>query len=423
MGDASFAADERATWRLRLPFVREAVLCTGLAAVTASLLVWLGPPGGDLAAHEYQRRLFLPHGFTLWDNFWYAGRYAFVGYSILYYPLAALLGIRLLAVLTVALAAGAFARLLEREWGSAARWAGRCFALVWPGVILAAEFPLALGVALALLCLLALQAGRRWTRRGADHPRRSRRAPSRSSCSPSCSPGSQSGAARPSAARRCRAGARASRVAAAAELVTLHLFPSALSRFPACEAVQAVVFCVVLLALTWRLERARGLRGCPRRLSASPSSRSMRSRRGSGMTSRACASSPSRSRCSSRRCGAGGRCRSCSWPSGSRQPGTSSRWPSGWASSTADRSANAAVWPRSGRLSARAPAPRATAWRPWTRSSTGRRSILARGGHPARARLVPAGRPSRRPRSSTAGSPRRSTSRWLRSARRRSTSS
>ena len=163
MGDVSFAADERATWRLRrLPFVREAVLCTGIAAITASLLVWLGPRGGDLAAHEYQSRLFTLHGFTLWDNFWYAGRYAFVNYSVLYYPLASLFGIGLLSVLTVALAAGAFARLLEREWGPTARWASRCFALLWPGVILAAELPLALGVLLALLCLLALQAGRRW---------------------------------------------------------------------------------------------------------------------------------------------------------------------------------------------------------------------------------------------------------------------
>ena len=163
MGDVSFAADERATWRLRrLPFVREEVLCTGIAAITASLLVWLGPRGGDLAAHEYQRRLFMLHGFTLWDNFWYAGRYAFVNYSVLYYPLAAVIGIGLLSVLTVALAAGAFARLLEREWGPAARWASRCFALLWPGIVLAAELPLALGVLLALLCLLALQAGRRW---------------------------------------------------------------------------------------------------------------------------------------------------------------------------------------------------------------------------------------------------------------------
>src|SRR3954449_6134214 len=98
MGDVSFAAAERASWRLwRLPIAREALLCSGLAGTVGSLLVWLGPPGGDLAAHEYQRTLFLLHGFTLWDNFWYAGRYAFVGYSILYYPLPALLGVWLLA--------------------------------------------------------------------------------------------------------------------------------------------------------------------------------------------------------------------------------------------------------------------------------------------------------------------------------------
>ena len=111
MGDVSFAADGRASWRSwRVPITGEALLCTALGAVTASLLVWLGPRGGDLAAHEYQRRLFLLHGFTLWDNFWYAGRYAFVNYSVLYYPLAALVGIGLLSVLTVALSAGAFAR-------------------------------------------------------------------------------------------------------------------------------------------------------------------------------------------------------------------------------------------------------------------------------------------------------------------------
>src|SRR6478672_12886374 len=162
MADASFAAAERAAWRLRLPGVREAVLCTGIAAVAASLLVWLAPPGGDLAAHEYQRSLFMVHGFTLWDNYWYAGRYAFVGYSVLYYPLAALLGIQLLGVLTVTVAAAAFALILDREWGSAARWSSRAFAVVWPGVILAGEFPFALGAALALLALLALQRGRRW---------------------------------------------------------------------------------------------------------------------------------------------------------------------------------------------------------------------------------------------------------------------
>jgi hypothetical protein len=48
------------------------------AGLLAALLVWLGPPGTDLAAHVYQRTLFLEHGYVLWNNFWYAGRYSFV---------------------------------------------------------------------------------------------------------------------------------------------------------------------------------------------------------------------------------------------------------------------------------------------------------------------------------------------------------
>ena len=260
MGDVSFAATNRVSWWLRLPVVREAALCTGIATVAASLLVWLAPPGGDLAAHEYQRSLFLLHGFTLWDNFWYAGRYAFANYSVLYYPLAALLGIRLLAVLTVALAAGAFTLLLEREWGPAARWASRCFALLWPGVILAGEFPLALGVAVALLSLLALQAGRRWI--GA----------ALIVLSLAASPvafillavvlgGVAVGRLSRVRLRAYAVPALAVALATGAELVVLHLFPVGTLGFPAGEAVQAVVFCVFLLGLTWRLERARALFG------------------------------------------------------------------------------------------------------------------------------------------------------------------
>jgi hypothetical protein len=259
MGDVSFAADERASWRLgRLPIAREAVLCAGLAAAVGSLLVWLGPPGGDLAAHEYQRTLFLVHGFTLWDNFWYAGRYAFVGYSILYYPLAALLGVWLLAVVTVALSAAAFGLILEREWGNAARWAGRSFALVWPGVILAGEFPFALGVALALLSLLALQSGRRWA--GAAFI----------VLTLAASPvafvllvvvliGVVAG--RPHALRGRGVPALAVVLTAAAQLLVMHLFPSGTLQFPGVEALEATAFSVGLLALVWRLERAQPLRG------------------------------------------------------------------------------------------------------------------------------------------------------------------
>src|ERR671931_577611 len=85
-----------------------AIASAGAAAGVAAGLAWLGPPGSDLAAHAYQRAVFVQHGFTLWNNFWYAGRYSFVNSSVLYYPLAALLGMRPLAVASVAAAALAF---------------------------------------------------------------------------------------------------------------------------------------------------------------------------------------------------------------------------------------------------------------------------------------------------------------------------
>src|SRR5438046_9632587 len=144
------------------PLAREAVLCAAAAAFLASLLVWLGPPGADFAAHAYQRTAFLHNGFALWNNFWYAGRYSFITYSLIYYPLAALLGIKLLAVATVAVAALAFSIVVGREWGPTARWSSRTFSVVWAAALLSGAFPFALGAALALLALWPLQAGPRW---------------------------------------------------------------------------------------------------------------------------------------------------------------------------------------------------------------------------------------------------------------------
>src|SRR5689334_18711574 len=102
---------------MRIPLRAEPVAATALAGTLAALLVWLGPQGTDLAAHAYQRALYLQHGFVFWDNYWYGGRYSFVNYSVLYYPLAALLGIKLLAVLTVVLTVAAFGAVVRHEWG------------------------------------------------------------------------------------------------------------------------------------------------------------------------------------------------------------------------------------------------------------------------------------------------------------------
>jgi hypothetical protein len=144
---------------LKTPLRREALLAGGLAASVTALLLWLGPPGNDLAAHLYQRAVFLEHGFVLWNNFWYAGRYSFVTYSVLYYPLSALLGVKVLALASITAAAIGFTVVVGREWGLTARWSSRTFAVVWAGTVLSAAFPFALGAALALLALWALQQG------------------------------------------------------------------------------------------------------------------------------------------------------------------------------------------------------------------------------------------------------------------------
>jgi hypothetical protein len=140
---------------------REATISAAVAASLAALLVWLGPPGVDLAAHAYQRTFLLEHGFAVWNNFWYAGRYSFVTYSFIYYPLALLLGIKVLAVATIGAAALAFTLVVWQEWGRATRFSSRMFAVLWAGIVLSAAFPFALGAALALLSVSALQHGRR----------------------------------------------------------------------------------------------------------------------------------------------------------------------------------------------------------------------------------------------------------------------
>jgi len=119
-----------------------------LAGAISATLLWLGPPGNDTAAHVYQLWLFQHHGLTPWDNYWYSGRWVFVTYSLLYYPLAAIVGIKPLAVLSIAIGAAAFARLV--------RWkpATVTFAVVWGAYTISGAYPFMLGAAFALLALL-----------------------------------------------------------------------------------------------------------------------------------------------------------------------------------------------------------------------------------------------------------------------------
>ena len=240
------------------PLRREAILSAAAAAAVTAVLVWLGPPGADLAEHAYQRTLFLEHGFSLWNNFWYAGRYSFVTYSVLYYPLAALFGIRLLAVATVSTAALAFAFVLGREWGPTARWSSRTFAVVWAGIVFSAAFPFALGAALGLLALWALQARKPW-RFGLLAALTLAASPLAFLLLTLLLSGVALG----------RWHDRRSLAVPALTIVGFGVLEVALWRaFPGSgnypfswqELLAAVTFCVLGAALTWRVERARALR-------------------------------------------------------------------------------------------------------------------------------------------------------------------
>jgi len=238
------------------PLAREAVFSALAAATAAALLAWLGPPGADLAEHAYQRTLFLHHGFTLWNNFWYAGRYSFVTYSVLYYPLAALLGIKLLAVATVSTAALAFAVVVGREWGPAARWSSRTFGVVWAGIVLSAAFPFALGAALALLAIWALQS------------RRPGRFALLAALTLAASPLAflllalllaGVGVARWRDRSLLLAPAITMLAFGAIEFLLWRLFPGGRYPFSLPELAAAATFCVLGAGFTWRVERARAL--------------------------------------------------------------------------------------------------------------------------------------------------------------------
>src|SRR3954465_9166481 len=109
----------------RRPHLREATVAAALAAALAAILLWVVPPGVDWAAHAYQRTFLLEHGFAMWNNFWYAGRTTFITYSLLYYPLAALIGVPVPALLSIAPAAFAFSAVVFRQWGPASRFSSR----------------------------------------------------------------------------------------------------------------------------------------------------------------------------------------------------------------------------------------------------------------------------------------------------------
>ncbi len=145
----------------RTPDVRSGPPLALLAAALGALL-WLlvEPRTPDLAAQVYRVSLYRHLGFTVWDEHWYAGHHL-PGYSLTFPPLAALLGMRTVAVLSLLLSAGLFEALVRGLYGEAARWGALWFALAALADVWIGRLTFALGVAFAVACFFVFLAPER----------------------------------------------------------------------------------------------------------------------------------------------------------------------------------------------------------------------------------------------------------------------
>jgi len=125
------------------------------AALAAAMFAW-NPQVGDLAAQVFRTELFQRGGLAIWNGSWYGGHYTLT-YSVLFPPLAALLGPRLVGAVAVIASSYFFDRLVRDRWGEAARWATLWFAAGVVTLLADGQLTFALGVSFGLASLRALQ--------------------------------------------------------------------------------------------------------------------------------------------------------------------------------------------------------------------------------------------------------------------------
>lgn len=127
-------------------------------ALAALYLIW-EPMSADLAAQTYRTGLFEREGFTIWNGQWYGGHHT-PGYSLLFPPVASLLGLRLAGALSAVAAAALFVPLARHHFGPSA-WLGCLwFAAAASTSLFTGRLAFAFGVPFAIAAMLALQRGR-----------------------------------------------------------------------------------------------------------------------------------------------------------------------------------------------------------------------------------------------------------------------
>lgn len=137
----------------RVPLHMVVVACLALAWLIVS------PNSPDLAAQDYRSYLFAHFGMLVWDDNWYGGHHI-PGYSLLYPPLAWLIGIRLAGALAVLASAALFGQIAKSAFGPNTRLASIWFAVAAAGDLWIGRLTFALGVTFALAAVLTVLRGR-----------------------------------------------------------------------------------------------------------------------------------------------------------------------------------------------------------------------------------------------------------------------
>jgi hypothetical protein len=126
--------------------------------LAAVYLIW-APPSADLAAQTFRTDFFDLHGLEVWSTAWYGGVHL-PGYSLLFPPLASVFGMRLVAAIAAVAATALFAAIVRPHYGDRARVAIWLFGLGSAANLFTGRLAFALGTAVALGAVLALDRGR-----------------------------------------------------------------------------------------------------------------------------------------------------------------------------------------------------------------------------------------------------------------------
>ena len=138
------------------PLRPEWLPAVALSSLLALLMLIWSPPVGDLAAQVFRTELFQRAGLAIWNGSWYGGHYTLT-YSLLFPPLAALLGPQLVGTGAVVASSYLFDRPVRDRWGAEARWATLWFAAGVVTLLADGQLTFALGVAFGLAALRCLQ--------------------------------------------------------------------------------------------------------------------------------------------------------------------------------------------------------------------------------------------------------------------------